>query len=327
MGRIIALRVNEGDRVSRGDLIAEIDAREARSQQQKAQAGLDEARAALVEIDRSATAARAAIATAESQRELAEQTFARFKELYERRSASGQEFDEAKSRLKTATSEVERAKLSVEALLSKKQQINARVRQAEADIHSTRIYQDYARISAPVSGVIVRKYTEQGAVASPGVPLVAIEDSSQFRLEAAVEESKLSSIRIGERATVRIDALGGGQFFGIVSEITPSADAASRTSVVKIDLPPNDGLKSGLYGAAIFPLAARESLAVSQAALITRGQLTGVFVVAPDGTAQFRVVTTGKTADGLTEVLSGLAEGDEYVSADAQSVVEGARLK
>lgn len=327
MGRIVALRVAEGDVVTRGQLIVEIDSRETQTQQRKAFAGLEEARAALVEIDRNASAANAAVKTAESQRELAEQTFARFKELYERRSASGQEFDEAKSRLKTATSEVDRAKLNVEALISKKQQINARIRQAQADIDSTKVYEDYSRITAPVSGVVVRKYVEQGAIAAPGVPLLSIEDNSQFRLEAAVDESKLALVRIGERAGVRIDALGAGEFYGTVAEITPSADATSRSSIVKIDLPPNAQLKSGLYGAAQFPLAAKESISIAQSALVMRGQLSGVYIVTADGTAQFRIVTTGSTSDGAVEILSGLAEGDEYVSADAARVTEGARLK
>lgn len=327
MGRIVAFPVAEGDYVFRGQILVEIDNRESQNQQQKANAGLKEAQAALIEIDKSVAAANAGVKTAEANRVLAEQTFARFKELYVRKSASGQEFDEAQSRLKAATSEVERAKANVQAILSKKQQINAKIEQAKADIENTKVYQSYGKITSPVSGVIVKKLAEQGAIASLGVPLLSIEDISQYRLEAAVEESNSKMVRIGNRVNVKIDAIGEGEFFGVVSEIVPSADASSRSLTVKIDLPANSLLRTGLYGLARFPIAGKQSILVPQTATVQRGQLSGVFVVTKDGIAQFRIVTTGKTADGNVEILSGLSTGDEYVSADANRVNDGVKVR
>ncbi len=327
LGRIVAFPVAEGDYVSRGQVLVEIDNRESQNQQQKANAGMKEAQAALIEIDKSVVAANAGVKTAEANRVLAEQTFARFKELYERKSASGQEFDEAQSRLKAATSEVERAKANVQAILSKKQQINAKIEQAKADIAGTKIYEGYGKITSPVSGIIVKKLAEKGAIASPGVPLLSIEDSSQYRLEAAVEESNSKMVRIGNRVNVKIDAIGEGEFFGVISEIVPSADASSRSLTVKIDLPANSLLRTGLYGLARFPIAGKQSISVPNTAIVQRGQLSGVFVVTTDGIAQFRIVTTGKTADGNVEILSGLSEGDEYVSADANRVNDGVKVR
>lgn len=327
MGRIVAFPAAEGEYVSRGQVLVEIDNRESQNQQQKANAGLKEAQAALIEIDKSVVAANAAVKTAEANRVLAEQTYARFKELFERKSASGQEFDEAQSRLKAATSEVERAKATVQAILSKKQQINARIEQARADIAGTKIYEGYGKITSPVSGIIVKKLAEQGAIASPGVPLLSIEDSSQYRLEAAVEESNSKMVRIGNRVNVQIDAIGAGEFFGVVSEIVPSADSSSRSLTVKIDLPANPLLRTGLYGLARFPIAQKEAISVPQTALVQRGQLTGVFAVTSDGIAQFRIVTTGKTSDGMIEILSGLSAGDDFVSADASRVNDGVKVR
>jgi multidrug efflux pump subunit AcrA (membrane-fusion protein) len=327
MGRIVSFPAAEGDTVSRGQTLVEIDNRESRTQLQKANAGLQEAQASLIEIDRSVDAANAGVRTAEANKQLAEKTFARFKELYERRSASGQEFDEAQSKLKMATSELERAKANVQTILSKKKQINARIEQVKADISSTKIYGSYSKIVSPVSGVIVKKFAESGAVASPGIPLLSIEDNSQYRLEAAVEESRSNLVRLGNRVNVQIDAVSQGEFFGIVSEITPAADAASRSSIVKIDLPANPLLKSGLYGLARFPVSQKEVISVPQTAIVQRGQLTGVYVVLDNGTAQFRIVTTGKSADGNVEILSGLSEGDEFVSADVSRVSDGAKVR
>ena len=327
MGRIVSFPVNEGDTVSKGQRLIEIDNRDAQAQLQKAQAGLQEAQASLIEIDRSADAAKEGVKAAESNRQLAEVTFGRYKELYNRRSASGQEFDEAQSKFKTAAAELERARANVTAILSKKAQVNARIDQAKADIANSKVYAGYSRIVAPVSGIVVKKFAESGAMTSPGVPLLVIEDNSQYRLEVAVEESNSKLIHIGNRVNVSIDALGQGEFSATVAEIMPSADAASRSYTVKIDLPANASLKSGLYGLARFPVAQKEAIAIPQSAIVQRGQLSGVYVVGPDGIAQFRIVTTGKTAEGVVEVLSGLSEGDDIATSDVDRIKDGARVR
>ncbi len=327
MGRIIALPYAEGDAVSKGQILVRLDDSENQTRFRKATAGMNEAQAALAEIERSTEAAQAAVRTAEANRELADKTYARIKQLYERGSATGQEFDEARSRLNAAVSEVERAKASVEAIRSKKRQVEARVEQARADIAGTKVFSGYAKIASPVSGVIVKKFAEQGAVASPGQPILSVEDDSRYRLEAAVEASRSGQVRVGQRVIVRIDSLGQTEIQGAVAEILPAADSASRTFTVKIDLPKTNGLRSGLYGLARFPVAHREALTVPETAIVRRGQLAGLYVVSPEGTAVFRIVTTGETADGQVEILSGLAEGEEIVSADTGKIVDGSRIR
>ena len=327
LGRINSITVNEGDAVKKGQLLVEIDDRDAQAQLEKVRAGLSEAQASLVEVDNSTAAANAAVKTAGANKQLADVTFARYEELYVRRSVSGQEYDEALSRSNAAMSELERAKANVQTIISKKAQINARIEQANAEIANSKIHASYSRIVSPVSGVIVKKFVEPGATASPGVPLLSIEDNSQYRFEAAVGESRSKLVHIGDRLNVRIDALGAGDVMGVVAEILPTSDAASRSYTVKIDLPASPLLRTGLYGLARFPLAQKESITVPQTAVVQRGQLTGVYVVGPDGTVRFRIVTTGKTSEGMVEVLSGLNEGDEVASSDAGKLNDGMKVR
>jgi multidrug efflux pump subunit AcrA (membrane-fusion protein) len=327
MGRIISIPVNEGDHVTRGQMLVQIDNRDAQAQLQKVQAGLKEAEASLIEIDNSVAAANYAVKTAEANRQMAEITFGRYKELYQRKSVSGQEYDEASSKLKSATSEVERAKANVQTIQSKRSQVNARIEQARADIANSKVYAGYASIASPVSGVIVKKLAETGSIASPGVPLLSIEDNSQYRLEASVEESRSKLVRLGNRVNVHVDALGEGDLFGTVADILPSADPSNRTFIVKINLPANPSLKSGLYGLARFPVEQKEAISISETAIQERGQLTGVYVVGTDGIARFRIVTTGKKAEGAVEILSGLSEGDEIVTSDLARMTDGAKVR
>jgi multidrug efflux pump subunit AcrA (membrane-fusion protein) len=327
MGRIVSFPVAEGQTVGRGQLLVEIDAAESRTHLAKARAGLEEAQAGMLEIDRSVEAANAAVKTAAANKQLADTTFGRYKELYDRRSATAQEFDEARSKAQIAASELERAKAGVQVIISKRKQLTARMAQARADIAGSQVTEGYSRIMSPVSGVVVKKFAEAGSTAAPGVPLLSIEDNSQYRLEAAVEESRSRSVRVGSRVNVRIDAIGNDEMIGAVAEVMPSADAASRTYTVKIDLPADSRLRTGLYGLARFPIAQKDAITIPQTAIVVRGQLTGVFVVAPDGTAQFRIVTTGTESEGMVEVLSGLSEGDDIVTSDTASLTDGVRVR
>jgi RND family efflux transporter MFP subunit len=269
----------------------------------------------------------AAVRTAEANKRFVEVTFTRYEELYRRRSVSGQEYDEIVSRSSAATSELERANANVQTIVSKKAQIKARIEQAKADIANSKVYASYSHIVSPVSGVIVKKFVEIGATASPGSPLLLIEDNSKYRLEAAVEESRSKLVQIGKRVNVRIDAFGLDDIIGTVAEILPTSDASSRSFSVKIDLPANPLLRSGLYGVARFPLAQKEAITVPQTALVQRGQLTGVYVIGPDGTAHFRIVTTGKTSEGMVEVFSGVSEGDEVATSNIEKLNDSVRVR
>lgn len=327
MGRIVAISVNEGDTVSKGQVVAEIDGREAQAQRQKAEAGLAEAQAALAELDRGAEGAEAAVRSAEASRQLADQTLSRIKELFDRKSASAQELDEAQARAKAAASELDRAKAGLQAIAAKRKQINARADQARADITSSKVYEDYSKIISPVSGVVVKKFSEQGATATPGSPLLSIEDNSSFKLEVGVEESRGRSVRVGSRVTVRVDAVSREDVLATVSDIVPAADPSTRTYTVKITLPAMAGLRSGMFGSAKFPTGQREAIAVPSESVVQRGQLTGVFTVSSEGVARFRIVTTGKTSGGVVEILSGLTEGEEVAVEGASALNDGSKVR
>ena len=327
LGRVNSISVSEGDRVKKGQLLVEMDPREALAQIEKSQAGLREAEGSLLELDDLTAAANAMVKTAAANKQLGDATLARYNELYQSRSVSGQEYDEALSRSNAATSELERANANVRSIFSRKAQINARISQAKADIANSMVIASYARIVSPVSGVVVKKFIELGATASPGVPLLSIEDSSQYRLEAFVAESHSKLVQIGAQVNVQIDAVGGGDIAGTVSEVLPTTDAASRSYMVKIDLPANPLLRTGLYGLARFPVNQKTAITIPQTAMVTRGQLAGVYIVGSDGTVHFRLITIGTESEGNVEVLSGLNEGDEVAVTHVEKLNEGTKVR
>ncbi|MBS1788394.1 MAG: efflux RND transporter periplasmic adaptor subunit [Acidobacteria bacterium] len=327
MGTVTGLRVREGDRVNAGQALIEIDNREAAAQLQKAQAGLRQAEQAVAEADQAGNAAQSAKSAAEANKRLADATLARYQTLLDRKSVSPQEFDEVKAKAQVADAEADRAAKMLEVLAAKKKQGQAQMDQAKADIASAQVFAGYARVVTPISGIVTAKQIEVGATATPGAPLLTIEDAAHYRLEAAVEESQIGKIHLKDRACVSIDAIGGEELEGMVAEILPAADPMSRSYTVKIDVASAQPLRSGLYGTARFLRGQRQAIAIPAKAIAQRGQLTGVFVVDDSGIARLRLIKTGKTYGDRVEVLSGLTENDRIAVDGIAKLNDGVKVQ
>jgi multidrug efflux system membrane fusion protein len=331
MGNIVAMKVREGDTVHAGQIIVEIDGREARIQTQKSGSGLVEMNGALDEVDRSTKAAESNRTAADANRQLAASTFHRYQQLLARESISPQEFDEVRAKCEVANAQAESAGRMVQSLQAKRRQALARIDQAKADVAGSQVYSGYSRIAAPINGVVVSRQADVGYMANPGSPLLTIESGSDYRLEAAVQESQINKIHLRDQVHVQIDALGQQELAGIVVEIVPASDPASRTYLVKTSISSPGGnqllIRSGLYGKARFVTGHTQALTIPRKAVVERGQLTSVYVVDQSGVARMRLVQTGKTYSDRVEVLSGLKEGEQIVADGVAAVNDGSRVR
>lgn len=314
--RIVALvrtvHVREGDRVAAGQPLIELDDREVTAQRRHAEAALVEAQGAREETLRAIAAADRAVEAATAQQELARTTWTRYRRLLDQGIVAAQEYDETAARYRVAAAEVARAHEIRASLLARQAQAEAAIVRAEADVDSARVTAGFARIVAPANVIVVSRTVEAGNLAAPGTVLLTVEDE-RYRLEATVQESELPRLRLGARAALTVDALGGATTTGSIEEIVPAADPLSRTFVVKVSLPALPGLKSGLYGHARFDVGRRRALTVPRGAISERGQLDTVFVVGDGSIAALRLVKTGRTYDDRVEIVSGLSEGEAVV--------------
>ncbi len=311
MGYVQQVTVQVGDHVQAGQPLITLDARDLDVSVRRAEAARTEVESTIPELESATAAAKANL-------DLAQATFKRMEELAAKKSISNQEMDEASARLKGAQANYEMTR-------ARRGQINAKAAGVDQDIRAARILREYTKLAAPFAGVVMARTVEPGNLATPGVPLLTIEQDGLFRLEAAVEESKLASIRIGQAVEVKIEA-SGQKVSARVGEIVPSVDTGSRTALVKLELPATAQLRTGMFGRASFPLGVEQVLAIPFAALTERGQLQSVFVV-EDGVARTRMVTTGPRSKDAVAVLSGLNAGEKIVVAAPAGLQDGARVE
>lgn len=326
MGNVVAVHVREGQAVHAGQVLVEIDDRDAEVFLKKANAGSSEVESAAEEIDRSIRASAAARAGAAAQEHLASATLARYRALFERRSVSQQEFDEAEARFKSAAADVERADQQLLSLEARKKQIQSRSEQAAADIDSARVQSAYTRLVSPLDGVVTSKPAEVGMLAAPGIPLVTVE-SARYELQMSVEENRIGMLHTGDPVEVRIDAAGGDALVSRVVEVTPVADPMSRSFTAKASLPADGRLRSGLFGRGTFKGGVRQALLVPRSAMVQRGQLTSVFVVDGSGIARTRLIRTGREMGDSVEVLSGLEDGERIVTEGVEKLADGVAVQ
>ena len=299
MGTIVEVRVREGDHVQRGQVVAVID-------DAQPKAALERAAAAR-------TAAQQELTATDSDLALAESTLKRYQILYEQKIVSSQEFDEIKARQQSAQARRDLAR--------------ARLEQAKAEVTQAQTTLAYTLLRAPFDAVVTEKKADPGTLAVPGMPIFTVEDVHRYRMETTVNESDLRYVRLGQQVPVMIEALDHAEMKAQVSQIVPAADSASRSFLVKIELPPDARLRSGFFGRAQFSRGERQSLMVPFTALVGRGQLQGIFVVDQNQVASLRYITTGKLSGTNVEVLSGLQSGDRFVADPGQRDLSGKRVE
>jgi RND family efflux transporter MFP subunit len=296
-GYVREVKVQAGDHVREGQLLVALDARDLDVGSRRAESAREEVRAGIPEADSSVAAAKANL-------DLAQVTFGRMQDMYQKKSISNQEFDEASAKLKAAqaASDMTRARRT---------QLDSRLAQADQEVRSTEVMRSYAEVLAPFTGLVVVRSVEPGVLAVPGMPMFTIEREGAYRLEAPVEESRLPAIRAGQPVTVTIDNVDPA-VEARVSEVAPAVDAASRTYIVKIDLPTLPMLRSGVFARAAFHLGTRSLIAIPALAVAEHGQLQSV-LVDDNGIARSRLITTGQRVNDRVEVLSGLTSGEKII--------------
>jgi len=298
-GRIDAVIVKLGDRVTKGQLIAKMEDRDITEQVHQAEANL--------EVNRATATQR------ESDLQVARTTLDRIQTAYDKQLQSKQSLEDAQARYNSALGAVSVAK--------------AQASQTQARIDELKITLANTSILSPVDGFVGRRNLDPGAFAGTNTVIVSVVDISTVRLVANLVEKDFRRVTAGVDAQVEVDAFPGERFRGKVSRMAPVFDPATRTAAMEIEVPnPGFRLKPGMY--ARVQLAAERrmnALVVPRNAVVDIEGQRGVYTV--DGqTARFTVIHTGLAEGDDVEVLDGIAEGTRVVTVGALALKDGDKI-
>ncbi|GAB6095252.1 efflux RND transporter periplasmic adaptor subunit [Desulfatiferula olefinivorans] len=294
--QITKILITPGASVTKGDTIMLLDNRQYTARLESAKQGVTAAQAAREQANQGLIAAEANLTQAQTE-------YDRIKHYFETQAATSQQLEQAKAAFITAEAGVKQAK---EAQTAAEAGIN-QARQAEKE---AAIALGYTVITAPDSGVILKRMAEPGDMALPGKPLAVMRTSGSLRIEAYVREGLIGKVAGGTELGVDITTLGI-RSQATVDEVVPYADPKTRTFLVKAQLPDIEGLYPGMYAKLLIPVMDRQVVTVPARAVQTVGQMELVLVRENEAWKR-RFIKTGAMLGDRVEVLSGLS-GTETV--------------
>lgn len=202
----------------------------------------------------------------------------------------------------------------------------SQVAQARAGVEFARTQLNYSIITSPISGIVSQRLVDPGDTVSPGVPVIAVQAASNYRLEVTVPESSSQDVYVGKTVSVSIGS-GDRTAEGTVAVISPAGDPASHKFMVKIDLPSSLKARSGEFGRISFPVSYTSGVIIPEIALHDEGGLPTVFIVDKQNSARMQAVKVGRKINGGIEILSGLRAGDRVIVGNTGVLTDGASVR
>lgn len=311
-GRLVELRVREGDRVKKGDIIGRLES--------------DDVEAALSRAKANLNVARSAYDQAKAELDNAALTYERRKSLVEEGLVPRADFDAAEARYRGAKAASASAASGVRAA-------EAAVRAAEVEVENT-------FIRAPFDGTVLTKNAEVGEVVAPfgtstqvKAAVVTIADMSSLQVEADVSESNIEKIRLGQRAEIGLDAYPETKYEGVVHTIVPTADRAKATVLTKIRFINRDDRVLPEMSAKVAFLSEPQTdpggapkVVVNPGAIVTREDKKIAFRLREDRVETVPVETGGPLGSQV-EVKKGLNPGDRVVLNPPENLAPGDRVQ
>jgi multidrug efflux pump subunit AcrA (membrane-fusion protein) len=308
--------VDIGDRVSAGQVLAEIEAPELTQQIKQAQAAIDQANSTVQQ-------AQAALQQGRANENLAKVTSERWNNLLGRGVVSRQERDNYQAQYEAQQANVQALEKAVAAARS-----NAAA--AEASLARLNELLGYQTVRAPFAGVITVRNIDSGALVNEGNTLLyRIAQTDRLRTYLNVPQADAESVRAGQQATLTIPDLPGRTFAGTVSRTANALDPASRTLLVEVQVPnPSGTLLPGMYAQVDLSVPRKNPpLLIPADTLVVRTDGPQVAVVAGDGGVHFARVQLGRDLGDHLEVLSGVENGQRLAVNPSDAVREGAKVK
>ncbi|MDO9708121.1 efflux RND transporter periplasmic adaptor subunit [Paracraurococcus lichenis] len=329
-GTVAAIPVERGQSVAAGQLLIQLDDREARATAEQAEAALSQAEARIRQIrDLTLPAAEQSLRQADAVLDAARQAYGRTERLQAGGFATPAQLDEARRALFVAEAVARGARLQVENNRpggTETGLAETTLRQAKATLGVARTRLDYTRIAAPVAGTLIRRDVEPGDAVQPGRVLMLLSPAEPTEIVLQLDERNLGLVRVGQTATVAADAYPDRPFPALLGYVNPGVDATRASVEVRLRVPaPPAFMRQDMTVSADILVAERAGALILPAEALLPGPAT---LVVRDGHVHRRPLRLGLQGRRGVEVLDGLQEGDLVLPASlAAGLQDGARVR
>ncbi|SFK31335.1 efflux RND transporter periplasmic adaptor subunit [Methylorubrum salsuginis] len=310
--RIVELAVEEGDRVEKGAVLARLSLEMIETQEAANAAAIAKADAAILQ-------AKSQIVQAEAAQVEARQALERAQALVKTGNATAVTLEQRVSAAEGAAGRLDAARAGL--ALAQADRAAAKAQGREIALRRAR-----TEIRAPEAGIVSRRTARVGATASAvGEPLFRLIARGEIELEGEVPETALPRLNPGDPA--RLEGEDGRTIPGAVRRVYPEVDRATRLGRVRIRLAPDPALHIGAFARGRVEVARREGVAVPLTAVLYAADGTATVLVVADGRVAARRVETGLSAEGFTEIRSGVTAGETVVARAGSFLRDGDRVR
>lgn len=351
-GRVVATPVNIGDFVRQGQVICELDHRDAQLHLEQARAQLDQASAALRQTQSriglsspgqgkfdpnlvpEAVAARAAMESAQAQARLAAADAKRFENLVATGDVSRSAFEKARTAKETADAQANAARQQYEAALNAARQNWGAVENSQASLESVRSQLAQAEkaladttIRAPFDGHITDRPVAAGEYVALTSKIATVVRLNTMKLHLQTPEQQAARVKTGMTVTARVSAYPDREFTGRIGAVNPSVDPNSRVFILEARFQnPRGELRPGMFSTARILLPGGESAVFVPRSAVLRDKTTDSYQVfaIDNNTARLRVVTTGDPIGDLVRITNGLTGSETVATSNQTALYDGA---
>jgi RND family efflux transporter MFP subunit len=310
-GRLVALYVEEGNKIKKDQIIAQLENEDLAASRRQALANLD--------------VARAGYEQAKAELNDAQVSFERQKQLLAKNLIAKSDYDTAEARYKKSVATTASADASIKA--------------SQAALGGVDVSLEYTRIRAPFDAVVLTKnadvgdiVTPLGAAANAKSAVVTIADMASLQVETDVSESNIEKLKTGQPCEIQLDAFPEARFPGTIHMIVPTADRSKATVMVKVRfntidnrILPEMSAKVAFLSREVKKEEEKSKTAVNPKAIIDQGGKKFLFIV-KENRVRLVQITVGTTLGDMLEILSGAASGDKVVINPPKSLKNNDRI-
>ncbi|HJP91206.1 MAG TPA: efflux RND transporter periplasmic adaptor subunit [Pyrinomonadaceae bacterium] len=336
-GKVVAVGVDIGSYVRRGQMLVRLDDSELKLRVQQASAQLEQAKAAVRQAEEKIGLRPgqafdpnrvAEVAAAKVAYELAEKNFRRAEKLIESGDVSRSFYDQQRAQRDQSKEQYDVALAQARQNYAGVDVSRTSVANAEAALALARQNLAYAVIPAPIDGFVTERTADLGEYVSPQQKVATIVRTNPLRIRIDIPEQAIPEVRVGQSVSITTSAWPDKNFAGRIARIAPNVSAQSRTLTVEAEIENSSAaLKPGQFATVrILQEHTEPAVLVPARAVVNEAGVNRVFVI-KDGHAEQRLVQIGQTEGDLIEIKQGVAADELVATSNLEQLSDGTAIK